>query len=749
MATTESINLAQQMYVAYYGRPADQEGLDFWAEAFDASDDLDAALAAFGASAEFTSAFGALTNTQLVTNLYQQLFSHAPDAEGLAFYVARLDAETSTLAQIATQIADGASGTDITALANKIVVASTYTAAVTADGAPYTAAEIAGAQAVLAAVDDTAASVTAGNTAAEAEVAANATAVGTEAAAAAAYADLLVQADATATAGEKASSTASRLLAAEEAIAAGSTQAEIDAAYDVLVAAGSAGLALSSIIALDAANTAVVDYLAATDSAYDTNENGAVTAAEVTAELSAAAVAYNAVSPVSDLATDGSDTAAEIAAIHTLQEASLAATLTTNSALLDVEQVAVDAITGLEAAITAADTAAEAFEDAYDADEATGATLAAATAAYDVNNGTAVINADGTVSDTAMVSIGTIVDGDGGGTFGTFTLTFSALAVGQSITVEGTTVTAATAMTDAEVADAFEAALTLTGYTGDATGANATVVYTWGVDEVKDVSADTTDAIALAVGGTEATNEGLAALKAAALADVAAIAALSDANDALSAAVQATIRTELDSTTATAGTGAIDTTGGTVTLDYTDTTGGGTAAAAPIADGYIAAQAPVAATQALIATLGTTKLAFDAINAVDDGLTPLEATLAAAGANVDELDLSADQTFGTDTVGLISSMVAGDAETVTDFNAATDFIFVGSDYTLNTGALTTGDNAVLEMFITDKSSTDDTAVLTFETAVFGSASEGDFFTIELTGITVADITVDNGLVLGA
>lgn len=170
MATQASLDLAQELYVAYYGRPADPAGQTFWADAFDAAgDDLTDALAAFGTSSEFTDNFGGLDNAGLINNLYTQLFGHTADAEGLAFYEARLDSGEATLASIAKQIADGALGDDETALTNKVTVANTYTDTISSTGETYGTGDIADAQAILAAVDATAASVTAGNAAATTE----------------------------------------------------------------------------------------------------------------------------------------------------------------------------------------------------------------------------------------------------------------------------------------------------------------------------------------------------------------------------------------------------------------------------------------------------------------------------------------------------------------------------------------------------------------------------------------------------
>ncbi len=127
MATQSSIDIAQQMYVVYYGRPADPGGLGYWADIFDATDNLDQALNSFGNSAEFTSGFGLLTNAELIANLYQQMYGRNPDSGGLAFYEGRLDNGEATLASIGKQIADGSQNSDLSVLNNRISVANSFT----------------------------------------------------------------------------------------------------------------------------------------------------------------------------------------------------------------------------------------------------------------------------------------------------------------------------------------------------------------------------------------------------------------------------------------------------------------------------------------------------------------------------------------------------------------------------------------------------------------------------------------------
>lgn len=124
----------QEIYVAYYGRPADPAGLQYWAGQLAANKgNLSAIINAFGNSAESTALYAGATNSAKVTAIYQQLFNRAPDSAGLTFYTNALTAGTMTAASIALNVADGATGVDATYLSNKLVVAQAFSDALTTD----------------------------------------------------------------------------------------------------------------------------------------------------------------------------------------------------------------------------------------------------------------------------------------------------------------------------------------------------------------------------------------------------------------------------------------------------------------------------------------------------------------------------------------------------------------------------------------------------------------------------------------
>ncbi len=81
---------------------------------------------AFANSAEFNDRFGNLNNTQLVTNLYCQLFNREPDSGGLQWYVNSLESGSNTLANITLEILNGATGSDVNVLNNRRTSAKDY-----------------------------------------------------------------------------------------------------------------------------------------------------------------------------------------------------------------------------------------------------------------------------------------------------------------------------------------------------------------------------------------------------------------------------------------------------------------------------------------------------------------------------------------------------------------------------------------------------------------------------------------------
>jgi hypothetical protein len=66
---------AQQLYVAYFGRPADPAGLNFWTQA-GSTNTMQQQSNAFATAPEWTDAIAGLTNDQIVNVIYLNAFSH-------------------------------------------------------------------------------------------------------------------------------------------------------------------------------------------------------------------------------------------------------------------------------------------------------------------------------------------------------------------------------------------------------------------------------------------------------------------------------------------------------------------------------------------------------------------------------------------------------------------------------------------------------------------------------------------------
>ena len=131
--SADSNEWVQKSYLAYYGRPADPDGLAYWAGRMDREGgSLASIIGSFGTSAEFNRRYSGLGYIELVTRIYQQALGREPEQGGLDYYVIELQAGRRTLQAITLDVLNGATGTDALTVANRLDVANHYTGKVAA-----------------------------------------------------------------------------------------------------------------------------------------------------------------------------------------------------------------------------------------------------------------------------------------------------------------------------------------------------------------------------------------------------------------------------------------------------------------------------------------------------------------------------------------------------------------------------------------------------------------------------------------
>ncbi|MDO1582511.1 beta strand repeat-containing protein [Rhizobium oryzicola] len=118
----------QGVYVALFGRPADPTGLAYFNSVTKNGADL-SGIGDLSSTAEYKARFAGLSNVQIVNSVYQSLFGRDADVAGLSFFANGLASGKYNINNIAITILDGAQGTDLTTVNNKIAAANLYTAA--------------------------------------------------------------------------------------------------------------------------------------------------------------------------------------------------------------------------------------------------------------------------------------------------------------------------------------------------------------------------------------------------------------------------------------------------------------------------------------------------------------------------------------------------------------------------------------------------------------------------------------------
>ena len=72
----------EKTYLAYFGRPADTDGMNYWM-----TKDVATMDAGFAASPEYATLYNGMTNDQRVEQVYQNLLGRASDPAGKAYWL--------------------------------------------------------------------------------------------------------------------------------------------------------------------------------------------------------------------------------------------------------------------------------------------------------------------------------------------------------------------------------------------------------------------------------------------------------------------------------------------------------------------------------------------------------------------------------------------------------------------------------------------------------------------------------------
>ena len=119
LSTSQFSDLAK-VYVAYFNRAADAEGLYFWADKLAEGMDMATIASYFSQSAEAKALYPDTADTSaFVTAVYANVLGRTPDQAGFEFWTSNLNNGTMQPATFVLSIIGGAQGADITYLSKK------------------------------------------------------------------------------------------------------------------------------------------------------------------------------------------------------------------------------------------------------------------------------------------------------------------------------------------------------------------------------------------------------------------------------------------------------------------------------------------------------------------------------------------------------------------------------------------------------------------------------------------------------
>ncbi|MEV4780582.1 DUF4214 domain-containing protein [Burkholderia sp. LMU1-1-1.1] len=123
---TISTSDIQALYIAYFNRPADFLGLDFWKNAATAAGSVEAVANSFAASNEYKSMYAGKSTPEIINTIYLNLFGRAAEPAGIKFWGQALDSGFLNVGNIAYSIFKGAQNEDKIAVQSKVTAAEAF-----------------------------------------------------------------------------------------------------------------------------------------------------------------------------------------------------------------------------------------------------------------------------------------------------------------------------------------------------------------------------------------------------------------------------------------------------------------------------------------------------------------------------------------------------------------------------------------------------------------------------------------------
>jgi hypothetical protein len=484
------------------------------------------------------------------------------------------------------------------------------------------------------------------------------------------------------------------------------------------VAAGTTFSLTTGLAALDVATHAKADFLAAADGDNDakTSTTDAAIAAKVTAAGNAIGAIVDAKVTTLPAGTYNAATAGVKAALLAETQSIEAKALAADQKALADANTAISKVAGLSdalATLTAADaavTTAQAGVKAADID------LAAKLAAFNTAKGgvAVTVNPDGTVAGLIVVNADT-----------------KALELASGVTEDKNPgVTALLASSTAhEAADAGLASAVKADAAAQ-TAVNGLDLTDAAKADLKGIAAAMT-VVKLDAGATPSTAQ--------ITTELTQLDAINKSAAAIAAQAGATDAQKADAAAALAAYNSFKTLVDKFTADDN---------ANPLVAAQTAATANIKADNDAITALTKAVAGLDAANATAAQLAAVNGQLKAANDAFTSHDLQLPVALTGTQVATAGAdiFVAGkvDASVLNFGLLGSDSLYIGSQYTLNTGKLSTGNNSVLEAFVA-QSGTDTTIKL--EKSVFGSnAAVPEVVTITLTGVDATKVHLTNGII---